>query len=116
MLIEARRLGLLDRIAVYSVGDVKLRVPLWRPCNEWDEHDVKGAFGREIAQPLQGGPIETRATAPVINEEVAREDLIAAGFCRLLEQVDLARYGFLALLFIGRDTGIQGRPCQASLA
>lgn len=42
LLIEARRLGLLDRIAVYSVGDVKLRVPLWRPCNEWDEHDVKG--------------------------------------------------------------------------
>jgi FkbM family methyltransferase len=37
---EARRWGLLDRLALYTVNGVELRVPLWRPCNEWDELDV----------------------------------------------------------------------------
>jgi FkbM family methyltransferase len=37
---QARRLGLLDQFAQYRVGDVELRVPLWRPCNEWDADDV----------------------------------------------------------------------------
>lgn len=42
LLVEARRLGLLDRLAVYSVGNIQLRVPLWRPCNTWDQSDVNG--------------------------------------------------------------------------
>jgi FkbM family methyltransferase len=37
---EARRLGLLDKLALYTVNGVELRVPLWRPCNEWDQLDV----------------------------------------------------------------------------
>jgi FkbM family methyltransferase len=39
---EARRRGLLDRLALYPLGRVDLRVPLWRPCNEWDADDVLG--------------------------------------------------------------------------
>jgi FkbM family methyltransferase len=39
----ARERGLLDRLAVYSLDHgVTLRVPLWRPCNCWDEQDVHG--------------------------------------------------------------------------
>jgi FkbM family methyltransferase len=40
LLSEARRRGLLDRLALYPVGRVALRVPLWRPCNTWDADDV----------------------------------------------------------------------------
>jgi FkbM family methyltransferase len=40
LLHEARRRGLLDQLAVYPVGHIQLRVPLWRPCNEWDADDV----------------------------------------------------------------------------
>jgi len=77
-----------------------------------DQHDLKGAFGREIAQPLEGGPIQARPTDPVIDEDVARQDLIAVGRCRLLEQVHLTRDGFLPFLFLRGHTGIQGCPCQ----
>jgi len=66
-----------------------------------DQHDLKGAFSGEIASPLQGRPIQARPTDSVINEDVARQDVIAAGRCRLLEQVDLTRHGFLPFLFIG---------------
>lgn len=41
LISEARRWGLLDRLAVYTLGGIELRVPLWRPCNEWDELDVQ---------------------------------------------------------------------------
>lgn len=41
LLAEARRRGLLDQLVVYDIGDVKLRVPLWRPCNQWLEDDVR---------------------------------------------------------------------------
>jgi FkbM family methyltransferase len=36
----ARRRGLLNRLALYPVGKIELRVPLWRPSNEWDADDV----------------------------------------------------------------------------
>lgn len=51
LISEARRLGWLDRLVVYSVGDVELRVPLWRPCNQWLEADVidyEAAFMRAL--------------------------------------------------------------------
>lgn len=41
LLSLARRRGLLDHLVVYSLGDVELRVPLWRPCNQWLEDDVR---------------------------------------------------------------------------
>jgi FkbM family methyltransferase len=41
LLATARRAGLLDKVVVYSLGDIELRVPLWRPCNEWLEADVR---------------------------------------------------------------------------
>lgn len=44
LLAEVRKRGLLDQLAVYSigpVGEVQLRVPLWRPCNQWLEDDVR---------------------------------------------------------------------------
>jgi FkbM family methyltransferase len=41
LISEARRWGLLDQLAVYTLGGIELRVPLWRPCNEWDELDVR---------------------------------------------------------------------------
>lgn len=41
LLAEARRRGMLDHLVVYDIGDVKLRVPLWRPCNQWLEDDVR---------------------------------------------------------------------------
>lgn len=41
LLALARRRGLLDQLVVYTLGDIiQLRVPLWRPCNEWLEEDV----------------------------------------------------------------------------
>lgn len=52
LIAEARRLGLLDQLAIYSLGDVDLRVPLWRPCNQWLEDDVleyEAAFMRVLA-------------------------------------------------------------------
>ncbi len=52
LLAEARRRGMLDQLAIYSLGDVEFRVPLWRPCNEWLEDDVRdyeAAFMRELA-------------------------------------------------------------------
>jgi FkbM family methyltransferase len=42
LISEARRWGLLDRLALYSLNGIELRVPLWRPCNEWDADDVHG--------------------------------------------------------------------------
>jgi FkbM family methyltransferase len=43
IVIEERRHGLLDRLAAYQLeNEVTLRVPLWRPCNSWDEEDVLG--------------------------------------------------------------------------
>jgi FkbM family methyltransferase len=41
LLAEAGRRGLLDQLVVYSLGDIQLRVPLWRPCNQWLENDVR---------------------------------------------------------------------------
>lgn len=52
LLSEVRRRGMLNQLAIYSLGDVELRVPLWRPCNEWLEEDVRqyeAAFMRELA-------------------------------------------------------------------
>lgn len=46
LLSEARRFGLLDKLALYTVGDVALRVPLWRPCNAWDEVDIQAYEAR----------------------------------------------------------------------
>lgn len=46
LLAEARRRGLLDRLVVYSLSpEVTLRVPLWRPCNQWDQDDVRAYEG-----------------------------------------------------------------------
>jgi hypothetical protein len=78
-----------------------------------NQHDLEGAFSGEIAQPLEGGPIQACATDAIIDEEVARQDLIAPRLCCLLEQVHLTRDGFLPFLFIRGDAGIQGRPRQA---
>ena len=52
LIVEARRLGLLDQLAVYSLGDLQLRVPLWRPCNQWleeDVHNYEAAFMRVLS-------------------------------------------------------------------
>lgn len=55
LIAEARRRGLLDQLVAYPVGpagDVTLRVPLWRPCNEWLEDDVRdyeAAFMRVLS-------------------------------------------------------------------
>ena len=52
LLSEVRQRGWLDRLVVYSLGDVELRVPLWRPCNQWLETDVidyEAAFMRVLA-------------------------------------------------------------------
>lgn len=52
LIVEARRRGLLDRLAVYTLGDLQLRVPLWRPCNQWVEQDVRNyeaSFMRVLA-------------------------------------------------------------------
>jgi len=57
LLAGVRRLGLLDRLAVYSLGGVMLHVPLWRPCNQWLEDDVQNyeaafirALGAAVSQ------------------------------------------------------------------
>ena len=43
LLEEVRRRGLLDVLVEYPLGsDVRLRVPIWRPCNSWDRADVLG--------------------------------------------------------------------------
>src|SRR5215831_20373518 len=42
-----------------------------------DQHTLEGTFSRKIAQPLEGGPIQACTTDAVIDEEVARQDLIA---------------------------------------
>ncbi len=63
IIAEARRRGLLDRIAVYQLSDeVTLRVPLWRPCNQWDEQDVRlyeSAFVRALSDAVRplAGPV-----------------------------------------------------------
>lgn len=52
LLSLARHRGLLDHLVVYSLGDVELRVPLWRPCNQWLEDDVRdyeAAFMRALS-------------------------------------------------------------------
>jgi FkbM family methyltransferase len=52
LIAEARRRGLLDKLVVYSLGEVELRVPLWRPCNQWLPEDVIGyeaAFMRVLS-------------------------------------------------------------------
>lgn len=52
LLAAARRRGLLDQLVVYSLGDIQLRVPLWRPCNQWLEDDVRdyeAAFMRVLS-------------------------------------------------------------------
>jgi FkbM family methyltransferase len=61
LLAEVRKRGLLDQLAVYSVGSVQLAVPLWRPCNQWVEGDVLGyeaAFMRELAEEVGRMPAD----------------------------------------------------------
>ncbi len=53
LISQVRRRGLLDQLAVYSLGDLQFRVPLWRPCNEWVEADVRdyeAAFMRILTE------------------------------------------------------------------
>lgn len=52
LISEARRLGLLDQLAVYTLDGVELRVPLWRQCNEWDAEDVR-AYERPFMTALR---------------------------------------------------------------
>lgn len=56
LLSTVRRHGLLDRVVEYSLGrDVKLRVPLWRPCNQWLPGDVlnyEAAFMRALCDAI----------------------------------------------------------------
>lgn len=41
LLEESRRFGLLDVLVEYPLEQhVRLRVPIWRPCNSWDRSDV----------------------------------------------------------------------------
>ena len=58
LLSEARKRGLLDCLAVYPLSErVSLRVPLWRPCNQWDEQDVhnyEAAFIRALSNSICG--------------------------------------------------------------
>ncbi len=53
LLTEVGRRGLLDQLVIYSIGDIKLRVPLWRPCNQWLEEEVRNyeaAFMRILGE------------------------------------------------------------------
>jgi FkbM family methyltransferase len=56
----ARRRGWLDRLAVCSLGNgIRLRVPIWRPCNAWDEDDVlsyEAAFLRVLGAAISQLP------------------------------------------------------------
>src|SRR5215831_9436382 len=65
-------------------------------------------------QPGALATVSAGATDPVIDEDIARQDLITPSRSRLPEQVHLTRHGFLPFLFLRRDAGIQGRPGQAS--
>jgi FkbM family methyltransferase len=63
LLSAVRRRGLLDRLVVYSIGEnVELRVPIWRPCNQWVESDVRNyefAFMRILSDAVcqLSGPV-----------------------------------------------------------
>lgn len=54
LLAEARKRGMLDQLALYSLGSVQLYVPLWRPCNQWLEDDVLG-YEAELLRVLADG-------------------------------------------------------------
>lgn len=89
LLIEARRLGLLDRIAVYSVGEVKLRVPLWRPCNEWDEHDVnsyEAALIEALANAIRSLPGE-QVTLVDCGADIGTVSALLVSRCKHIKRV-----------------------------
>lgn len=60
LVLEARKRGLLDRLAEYPLAnDVTLQVPLWRPCNSWDQEDVlryEAAFMRGLSSAIHQLP------------------------------------------------------------
>jgi FkbM family methyltransferase len=103
LLHEARRRGLLDRLAVYSFGnDVQLRVPLWRPCNQWDELDVL-AYEAALVDVL-GASID-RMTTPVTvvdcGADIGTVSVRLVARCRAIQRViafepNRAAYGVLA--------------------
>jgi len=82
--------------------DHLISITAGEPVRGRDQHDLQGAFGGEIASPLQGWSIQARPTDAVINEHVPREHHRAVGLRGLLEQVHLARDGFLPFLFVSR--------------
>ncbi|NVB83392.1 MAG: FkbM family methyltransferase [Kofleriaceae bacterium] len=57
LLSALRRHGLLDRLVEYRVSrDVRLRVPLWRPCNQWlptDVQNYEAAFMRALCTAIR---------------------------------------------------------------
>jgi FkbM family methyltransferase len=89
LLIEARRLGLLDRIAVYSIGDVKLRVPLWRPCNEWDEQDVmdyEAPLIEALAHAIRSLP-DDELTVVDCGADIGTISTLLAARCKMIKRI-----------------------------
>jgi len=67
LLREARARGLLNRLAEYRLGNgVNLRVPIWRPCNEWDQTDIFGYESAFIAA-LSAAVCQLRAAVTLVD-------------------------------------------------
>jgi len=88
LLAEARRRGMLDQLAIYRVGDVKLRVPLWRPCNQWLEDDVRD-YERAFIRILGETTCQLRAPVTFIDcgADIGTVSAHAVARCKNIERV-----------------------------
>src|SRR5687768_6460580 len=70
------------------------------------KYSLKNAFGRQIAQTVERGSIESAAADAFIDKHARGRDVIAYFGSRLVEQLHLTGYGVFTFLFFGRDARI----------
>ncbi len=71
-------------------------------------HDLECAFAGTIAQPIQAGTVQPGAAVALVHEDVFVGQFVTLRLGPSFEQCQLAFYGLLPLLALGRDAGVNG--------
>lgn len=121
LLEEARRRGMLDVLVEYPVSDdLRLAVPIWRPCNAWDRRDVIGyeaAFLRLFAGCV--GALGPGATLVDCGADIGTVSVLLRARCKNLDRIvafepNPSAHRVLALNLGGLGIEAQARRAAAS--
>ena len=121
LLDEVRRRGLLDVLVEYPVSDdLRLTVPIWRPCNTWDRSDVLGyeaAFVRLFGGCI--GALGPDATLVDCGADIGTVSVLLRARCQNLRRIiafepNLSAHRVLAMNLRGLGIEAQARPAAVS--